>query len=241
MNFFFSERVLSPRKGCLIAGYLYWPVYLFVLGVALELLFDRFGANLSPGESLTKLNVIYSTVNFIAVLLIFRRFLFDSLRESKWQWMRIFTSILLGYALASVLAFQLNFIYLLFDLNPDNLNQEAVTDILDRAPWQMGICTVIFAPVVEECLVRGLIFGPLAKKVPLLGYILSIVVFAGIHVVNSIGISHWQDILLSFLQYLPHSIALAWAYHRSGNIFAPILLHASINLMSVIAQLAGLV
>ena len=241
MNFLFSDNVLAPKKGSLIAGYLYWPVYLFVIGWLVSLIMGLCGKDSSTAEGLTFLNIIYSTVNFIVVLLIFHRFLFDSLRAIRWNGMRIFTSVLLGYALASVLAFQLNFVYMLFDLVPDNLNQETVTDILDRAPWRMGICAVIFAPVVEECMVRGLIFGTLAKKVPALGYILSIVVFAGIHVVNSIGISDWQNILLSFCEYLPHSIALAWAYHRSGNIFAPILLHSSMNLMSVLAQLSGLV
>ena len=74
-----------------------------------------------------------------------------------------------------------------------------------------------------------------------MGYILSSVVFAGIHVIGSIGVADWLTIVLCFIQYLPHSIALAWTYHRSGNIVAPILLHASINLMSLVAELGGFV
>lgn len=241
MNFFFSKNVIAPKKGCLIAGYLYWPIYLFVLAVVLTLVLPLCGIDMESNEGDTVLNLIYFSVNFIAVLLIFRKFLFDSIREAKGRFLHIVLSALMAYGLCYILSLYIEFIYIMLDLTPDNMNQEGVEDLLTRAPWQMVICTVIFAPVTEECLVRGLLFGPFAKKVPVLGYILSILVFAGIHVMGAIGSSDWLTILLCFIQYLPHSIALAWAYHRSGNILAPILLHASINLMSVVVQFSGLV
>ena len=239
MEYLFSKNVLSPKKGSLIAGYIYWPIYLFGLSLLLVTIFELCGMSLSTTKGYTILNLVYFTANFTAVLLIFFPFLRDSLKAAKGNFGQICISALLGYGLCNLLALQIDIFYKLLDIVPENMNQEAVTSLLNYAPWQMVICTVIFAPITEECLARGLLFGPFAKKVPVLGYILSCVVFAGIHVVGSIGTMDWLTILLCFVQYLPHSIALAWAYHRSGNILAPMLLHAAINLMSVIAEMGG--
>lgn len=241
MDFLFSRNVLAPKKGSLIAGFVYWPVYLFGLSALLVWLLPYCGVNLSNDKGYLTLNLIYFTVNFVAVLLIFRPFLYGSIKAARGRMGHIALSALMAYGLCYLLSIQIDFVYTMLDLTPENLNQEGVTDLLDMAPWQMSIATVLFAPITEECLTRGLLFGPFAKKVPVLGYLLSIVVFAGIHVVGSIGYAGWQTILLCFIQYLPHSIALAWAYHRSGNILSPILLHAALNLMSVIAQLGGMV
>ncbi len=241
MSFLFSRKVIAPGKGSLIAGFAYWPVYLFGLSALLMWLLPLCGVNLNNDKGYLTLNLIYFTVNFVAVLLIFRPFLYRSIKEAKGRMGHILLSALMAYGLCYVLSVQIEFVYAMLDLMPENLNQEGVTDLMDMAPWQMAIATVVFAPVTEECLTRGLLFGPLAKKVPVLGYLLSVVVFAGIHVVGAIGYSDWLTVLLCFIQYLPHSIALAWAYHRSGNILSPILLHAALNLMSVIAQLFGVV
>lgn len=239
MNFLFSRNLLAPKKGSLIAGYLYWPVYLLLLSLLLVWLLPLIGVDLSRDEGYLTLNLVYFTVNFIAVLLIFRPFLWQSFQAAKGNWGRIFLSVPLAYALCYVLSVQIQFLYTVLDLIPENLNQESVTDYLNIAPVQMAVATVLFAPVTEECLVRGLLFAPLAKKVPVLGYLLSIVVFAGIHVVGSIGQVDGLTLLLCFLEYVPHSIALAWAYHRSGNILSSIVLHMAINLMAVIAQFQG--
>lgn len=241
MNFLFSRNVLSPRKGSLIAGYIYWPFYLPIVSALLYFIFESCGVDTMAPEGYTVLNLAYFTVNFVAVLLIFRRFLYDSIKAAKGRFLHIFFSALMAYGLCNILAVSIEMFYFVLDVTPENMNQEGVVDLLERAPWQMVLCTVVFAPITEECLVRGLFFGPFAKKIPVLGYLLSTIIFAGIHVIGAIGTSDWLNIVLCFIQYLPHSIALAWAYHRSGNILAPILLHASINLLSVIVQFAGLV
>ena len=36
-----------------------------------------------------------------------------------------------------------------------------------------------------------------------------------------------------FLQYLPAGLSLAWAYTKSDTIFAPIAIHACINLVAI--------
>ena len=38
---------------------------------------------------------------------------------------------------------------------------------------------------------------------------------------------------MAFLQYLPAGLCLAWAYTKADTIFAPILIHAAVNAVSI--------
>ena len=57
----------------------------------------------------------------------------------------------------------------------------------------------------------------------------SICVFSLIHIVGFIGRYSPLELVLSFLQYVPAGLCLAWSYQRSGTVFAPILIHAMVN------------
>ena len=93
-----------------------------------------------------------------------------------------------------------------------------------------------FAPIVEEALFRGLFFAPLYRKVPILAYVVSTVLFSAIHVVGAIGTLDALSILLCFIQYLPAGIALGFVYQRTGNIIGPMLLHFMINFLASAAS-----
>jgi membrane protease YdiL (CAAX protease family) len=89
--------------------------------------------------------------------------------------------------------------------------------------------------VAEESLHRGLIFGSLYVKSHMAAYILSTMIFAAVHVMGYVGIYSARDTALAFVQYIPAGLALAWAYRKSGSIFAPMLMHATINCVSLFA------
>jgi membrane protease YdiL (CAAX protease family) len=91
----------------------------------------------------------------------------------------------------------------------------------------MVIGTVVLVPIVEETLYRGLIFGLLPKRI--LRYAVSVGAFCAIHVMGYIGYYEPLHLLLCFMQYIPAGLVLAYAYERSGSIFAPILIHMAIN------------
>jgi membrane protease YdiL (CAAX protease family) len=102
---------------------------------------------------------------------------------------------------------------------------------LDFIPMSIG--AVVLVPFIEELLYRGLLFRSLYNKNPVLGYVLSTLIFSSVHL---LGLANSQDALalvLSFLQYLPASFTLAWTYFKADNIYAPILLHIIINAMGV--------
>ena len=232
---FFSSPLLSPNPLALILGYIYWVIYQFFLGTLLVWLLPKVGVDITTVRGNSTLQLSYMVINFIAVILIFRRFLWASIRDMKGKIRRTILSALLGFAVYYVLNWQVTFVYFLFDLEPQNLNQETVDLLLEETPWQMLLCTIFFAPIVEELLFRGLFFAPLYRKLPILAYVVSAVLFSAVHVVGGIGQLDVLTLILCFIQYLPAGIALGIVYQRSGNIFGPMLLHFMINFIASMA------
>lgn len=234
---FFSSPLLSPNPLALILGYIYWIVYEFFLAGLLIWLLPELGVDLTTAQGDASLQLFYMVINFIATLLIFRRFLVASVKDMKGKIRRTILSALLGFAIYYVINLQIVFVYFLFDLEPQNLNQEAIDVLMVETPWQMILCAVVFAPFVEELLFRGLFFAPLYRKLPILAYVLSSVIFAAIHVVGAIGFLPLGEVLLCLVQYLPAGIALGFVYQRTGNIFGPMLLHFTINFIGTVGTL----
>ena len=61
----------------------------------------------------------------------------------------------------------------------------------------------------------------------------SILAFAAIHVLGFIGKYSALELVMAVLQSLPAGLSLAWAYTKSDTIFAPIIIHACINLVAI--------
>ena len=99
----------------------------------------------------------------------------------------------------------------------------------------MVIGTVLLVPVAEEVLFRGVVFHSLYRVNRGLGYILSAAIFCAVHVIGYIGSTDFLTLALCYIQYLPASLCLAWAYTEADNIFAPILIHIVVNTMVILA------
>ena len=122
-------------------------------------------------------------------------------------------------------------------LAPDfsNANDAAISAMLGSSRFLMTVGTVVLVPLAEECLFRGLIFRTLYSSSRWAAYIVSILVFAAVHIAGFITQYSPLELLLSFLQYLPAGLCLAWAYTKADTIFAPILMHTIINAVAIIA------
>ena len=183
----------------------------------------------------TLVNVLYFTINFICCIAIFGSLLKNTLRTALANREKLFFSTAVGFGIyrASVIALGL-LIALLF---PDfsNLNDSALVDILGKYPVLIVISTVILAPITEELLYRGLVFGWLQEKNVYLAYILSTLIFASIHVLQYVPQYGIGFALVALVQYLPAGLVFAWAYQHSGTIAAPILIHAANNFLAILS------
>ena len=92
---------------------------------------------------------------------------------------------------------------------------------------------VFLAPVVEEALFRGYVFGNLREYSRGAAYLVSCLVFALIHVWPFFAESWDMGCLMVMGQYLVPGAVMAWTYERSGSLWGSVLLHCAVNGLAV--------
>lgn len=225
------KKTLTPMtKTEQAIGWPYLVIQLFFIPVLV--VFIDYWFNLQLSEAM--LQVVIFTLNFLLTLAIFHRFLFHELKAA-----RNIGNVLLIAVIGFVLYFSLNIAanFVVFILQPDhiNANNETINALANQEFTLMAIGAVLLAPITEETIFRGLLFGTLYRKNAALGYILSTLIFAAVHVVGYIGTQDAFSLLISLIQYLPAGLALGWAYARSGTIMTPMLIHALVNFIAISA------
>lgn len=214
-----------------ILGYTYLLFYQFFLPSLIGIIAGLMGYSIS----LSVLNIVFFLVNFLCVVAIFHRFLWQSLKkawENRWRCLRFAALGLVLYFAAMFLVGQI-----IPRIDPDfsNVNDNAIAGLAREHTAFIAFCTIFLVPVVEETLFRGLIFQQLSQKNRLLAYCVTCLLFAGIHIIGYIGTESWLTLLLCFVQYLPAGIVLAWVYEQADSVIAPILMHIAINQIGIAA------
>ena len=180
-----------------------------------------------------ELNFVFYLINFIAILLIFHDFLGRALNQVTQHPAIFCQAVILGFVAYYACNWATTEIVQLLVPGFSNYNDQAIAGMLSSNYFLMVVGTVILVPPVEECLYRGLIFRNLYGKSRWAAYIVSILAFAVIHIIGYIGSYSAIELLMAFLQYLPAGLCLAWAYTKADTIFAPIVIHAAINAVSI--------
>lgn len=182
------------------------------------------------------INIIYFSVSFCCVLLIFHRFLWKSLPFGLQQLWQTLKGAFLGFAVYQLSSYLLSM--LILALMPDffNVNDSTISSASPEHFNLLKFGIILLVPIVEETLYRGLVFHVLYNKKPIIAYGLSAIVFGSIHVIAYIGLYPPVHLLLCLLQYLPAGICLAWAYVKADTIWAPIAMHIVINQIGLAAM-----
>lgn len=213
-------------------GLIFIPIQILLLPILLVQGNLFFGNRLSEAQ----LNFALFALDFICITVIFRRFLWQSLRQAlstPWRLLRYAGAGILLYWIGS---FLVNYFILTVYPEFSNVNDDSIQSLTQQNYQLMAIGTVLLVPVTEETLYRGVIFGSIYKRSRILGYAVSALVFAALHVIGYIGFFAPTHLLLCFLQYIPAGLCLAWAYVMADTIWAPILMHIAINQMGVLAM-----
>lgn len=222
----------KPNRRETLLGGIYLALNIFVLPGLITYVHSLLGAPLRAGQ----LNFIFFCMNFLAVIVIFRKFLAASLRDAlKVPLATLWYSILayLGnQTLGEIIAVLCWRVYPGFA----NVNDGSIAVMLQQDFLLMAAGTMFLVPVAEEVLYRGLLFRGLYDRSPLAAYLVSTVVFAVIHVMGYLGQYEPVHLLLCFIQYLPAGYCLAFAYRYSGSIVAPIFVHIMTNIAAVSAM-----
>ena len=212
-----------------LSGFIYLTFQFIFLPAVLNWCCSQF--SLTPSDA--ELNFTYYLINFIAMLLIFHDFLSRSLTQVFRHPGIFLEGIILG-AVAYYACFHgIQWLIRLLVPGFSNHNDASIAALGNGNPFLMLVGTVILVPPAEECMFRGLIFRNLYGKSRWGAYVVSILAFAVIHIIGYIGLYSPLEILMAFLQYLPAGLCLAWSYVRSDSIFAPILIHAAVNYITI--------
>ena len=133
MSWMFPRRsgIRAPEPREWILGALYLPVFLFFLNFVDPYLLSGTRLPLTEPRNYFFANLLYMTVNFAVMLLIFRRTLWQSLREFEGK---MLLSVLIGFGMCYGANLVLTTAYTVLDIMPENYNQEAVNSPARRLP-----------------------------------------------------------------------------------------------------------
>lgn len=224
----FEDTTSLPQR---IWGLIYLPLHIVVLPLFLSML--QFYV---PGvlNELTA-NVVYYGLGFLFCLILMWKYLrsaYDKLCDNKILNAAAFISAYVAYFILSLVA-SLVLMAVMGDelLNPNN---EAVDQLAQNNARMVMALSVFLAPVVEEILFRGVLFGSLRKKSRAAAYIVSILVFGFYHVWQyALVYMDWR-LLIYAIQYIAPGYALCWLYERTSCIWLPIFMHMAINLTALL-------
>ena len=220
---------IEMRRYEIIGGLVWLAFYLFLMSNALHWILGLLGVAVDT----VTLNKVYFLVNFIVTALIFRRFLAYSLPLAADRPLRFLGGILLGFCIYEGCQVALSILYAALAPNLWTPNDENIRAIASGSYRVMWVGAVLLAPMTEETLIRGLIFGNLRRKNRVLAYAVATLVFAAMHVMNYVLQMDVVTLLLNLALYAFPSVALCAAYEYAGTIWAPIALHMILNALAM--------
>ena len=220
-----------------LAGVILLLVYLVVLPVFGGWITDQIGALLGISISRALSNIICFYLLFAAAVLIFS-FLFQTgqvfFKGIERCCKTLGLSLVFFYGLNEIF-FRLS--HLLWG-NLTNLNDTALITQITADPRMMALVVIFLSPFIEEVLFRGLIFGWLREHSRAVGYVVSCLLFALLHVWEYALFNHDIYYLLLMVQYIVPGFIFTWAYDHSGSLWTSIAAHAAVNALAVWTILA---
>lgn len=216
-----------------VAGTIFFVVYLLVLPLLSNKLFALIEVLLDTTISESLRNVLFYYTLFAVTVLLFHRFLAHTSARFLDNLNRSLTTLVIGLLVfygANELLYRV--FNVLFDSHT-NLNDMTIAASVSSAPRMTALIVIFLAPFVEEVLFRGLVFGCLRERSRPVAYAASCLLFAFLHVwtfaLSGGGIGYFT----LMIQYLVPGLIFAWAFDHSGTLWTSILLHASVNTLSL--------
>lgn len=222
----FENRMTKTQS---ILSWVYLLMHVAVLPVLLALLQGYSPDPISDGT----LNLIYYIIGIVFCLTVTHSFLrrsFDRLADNfRLCLLTIVLGLMINYALSAAAALVL----MLVEGVAENPNNSAIMDLNVTDSGAVRAVAIFLAPIVEEILFRGAVFGSIRTRSRLWAYIVSITAFSLYHIWQYAAVSGDPAMLLYALEYFPVSFVLAWIYERSGSIWTSIFFHMGFNALSL--------
>lgn len=238
----FPTLLDRPGTGSVI-GAVFYDVLAFFSLPFLLLLFLQ--GSFNNGKAVAGVELFYHLVNCIVAVCIFREYLTDTFDDIRDGFKGLMHTASFSAALIFLLALVL---YSLFGFSRGNLQLTAYgalpltevdlfmlpCDVVATYPILGTLCMVFLAPLAISCLYYGAVFAPICYTRPVLAYIVMAVFLAFPRYCNAA--TYWDpatEWTLYFTQLPVHLIACR-AYQKADSIWAPVLTHMIVNLVSCV-------
>ena len=232
----YGSDLITMSKKEKALGWVYLPIHIFILPILLPfavIYLYRQGIDVSDAQ----FNLVYYLCGFLFLGIALMGYLRENFRRFCDNISDSLRNIMVGIIFYYTATYCVNFILGFFVTDLVNPNTDAVIDTVKENARPMFAVAVLLAPIVEETLFRGVIFGNIRTKNRILAYVISAVVFSFYHLWQYLLIDYeWKLLLLYTLQYLPASIMLAKCYEDSGNLWSPIFMHMTINFVAILVS-----
>lgn len=117
--------------------------------------------------------------------------------------------------------------------NIESTNQSMIDSYVLANAFLMNTTIILIAPVTEEIMYRFCIFSAFSSN-KIIAYIVSIFLFAFMHVWDYVIIDKDYTQLIAMLPYAAFGTGVCVLYDKTNNIAYPILLHMAMNIITVI-------
>jgi len=180
------------------------------------------------------IDIVYSLLMLVASVYLTRDLLLRSINVLAEHPIKTFKVILTTFSFMLFSSFILNYIISYLSGLGDSANQTFIIDLFKDYPYLIIIQALVYAPIVEEIMFRGLIFGSLSKKSIPLAMVVSSLLFGLAHVYESLLTGNFAD-----LWFIPTYAMLGYflnrAYLKSGTIVSSMALHFMNNALGILA------
>ncbi len=216
-----------------IVGWVYVFVHIFAMPFLLNFLNSYLFPALGFSVGDTTLNLIYYITGFFFLLVFMFSFWRESFANMCGNLINTLVAVVVGYFAYIVLSFLVDLLLSTLLESLVNPNSAAVSAATKLNPNVMLAVGVFLAPVVEETLFRGVVFGTIRRRSRVAAYLVSTLLFSFYHLWQYLLRSFSPVLLLYLLQYLPAGLVLGWCYDYGGSVWCPVFLHMVINYVSV--------
>ena len=219
----FSSRMSRVQTAAVLA---WLPIHGLGLPALLTRLFPQLG-----GAAVSLWVYLIGLGLLLPLCFSFLRRDFDRLCDRP---LEVLLQLLIGCGLLLLLAWVADGLLELLSawLPAGNPNQAALSQLASQDRGKILAISLFLAPLAEELIFRGGIYGLLRRRSRALAYAGCILLFSVYHV--------WQYALsepgnwLYLLQYLPSSFVLCRCYEKTETIWAPLLFHVLNNALALL-------
>lgn len=234
---------IISKKQKLFGFFILFPCYLYFIPFIVKhgLLYScqLFQITLNIETLNAVYNFLCTGISLIFICFLLKDFLKENVKAFKKDMLaHIIWTFSIGIALFYSLSIISNGIVQFFIQDPDAIssNQEIINSLLEHHILLMFIQTVLFAPILEELLFRGLIFHTLYTKSKFLAHFVTAFLFGFLHVYQAVLLGDISQ-MIYIISYGAMGLSFSIAYEKRNTICSAILLHMTNNLIALIINI----